>query len=94
LTRVQGADLDGGLGRLFSRVRYRGWTWSVDGDRRLSIFRPDPADPRRLQRLGPWTLPDPDDMGTDEARVFALAVATEVDGESARESFQFLGRPA
>lgn len=78
------------LGKLLSRARYRGWTWFsvvLDGGFGFAAFVPDPAEPARLKKLGPWPLPE--DAGPDEVMAAALAAVVATDGESARAEFRY-----
>jgi hypothetical protein len=75
------------IGELLRRVGYRRWTFSAINTREFDAFRSDPADPKKLQRVGPWTLPE--NPTEEDVRAAALAAVISVDGESVRDVFRW-----
>jgi hypothetical protein len=76
------------IGIILGRLRYPGWTFALADLHRhdaMIAFRSDPAEPKRLQQLGPWPLPE--DAGDDEVAAVARAAVIGVDGEGAAERF-------
>jgi hypothetical protein len=66
------------------RAAYPGWTFAVTntGPLGLEAFRSDPADPKSLQKLGPWPIPT--DADEDRIHGIILDAVASVDGEGAR----------
>jgi hypothetical protein len=76
------------LGKLLARASYRRWQLCAEPSGRSFVaFRSDPSEPTRLQRLGPFPLPEDADEGQVEAAALGAVLAT--DGESARAEFRF-----
>jgi hypothetical protein len=73
---------------LLRLVSYRRWQFTAINTREFDAFRPNPADPKKLQRVGPWMLPE--NPNAEDVRAAALAAVISVDGESARDEFRCL----
>jgi post-segregation antitoxin (ccd killing protein) len=76
------------LGKLLARVSYRRWQPCAEpSGRSFVVFRSDPLDPTRLERLGPFPLPE--DAGPEEVEAAALGAVLATDGEAARAEFRY-----
>lgn len=76
---------------ILRRARYHGWMMTLGnlGDSLwVEAYRSDPAEPKRLQRLGPWPIPA--DAGQDQVFALVLDAVASVEGEAARGEVNFL----